>query len=80
MLWAWFVLLGLLPAELFAVHVGSFATGGVPTGDIESDAEILDEFGAVGWLTAVLNVAAAVVWVRIVRQLTQRHKQLTNES
>ena len=80
LLWAWFVLFGLLPAVLFAVQVGSFATGGVPTGDIESVAESLDEFGAVGWLTAALNVAAAVVWVRIVRQLTQRHKQLTNVS
>ncbi len=52
----------------------------MPTGDLESVAESLDEFGAVGWLTAVLNVAAAIVWVRIVRQLTQRHKRLTNES
>ena len=80
LLWAWFVLFGLLPAVLFAVQIGSFATGGVPTGDIESIAENLDDFGAVGWLTAILNVAAAVVWVRFVRQLTQRHKLLTNES
>lgn len=80
LLWAWFVLFGLLPAVLFAVQVGSFASGGVPTGDIESVAESLDEFAAIGWLSAALNVAAAVVWVRFVRQLTQRHKQLTNES
>ena len=39
----------------------------------------LDDFGAVGWLTAVLSVAAAAVWVRFVRQLTNRHKLLTNE-
>lgn len=80
LLWAWFVLFGLVPAVLFAIQIGSFATGGVPTGDIESVAESLDEFGAIGWLTAVLNVAAAVVWVRFVRQLTQRHRQLTNEA
>jgi hypothetical protein len=80
LLWVWFVLFGLLPAVLFAVQVGSFATGGVPTGDIESVAEGLDEFGAVGWLTAVLTAAAAVVWIQVVRQLTQRHKRLTNES
>ena len=80
LLWAWFVLFGLLPAVLFAVQIGSFATGGVPTGDIESIAENLDDFGAVGWLAAILNVAAAVVWVRFVRQLTRRHKLLTNES
>ncbi len=80
LLWAWLVLFGLVPAVLFAVQIGSFATGGVPTGDIESVAEGLDEFGALGWLTAVLNIAAAVVWVQFVRQLTQRHKRLTNES
>ena len=80
LLWAWLVLFGLLPAVLFAIQIGSFATGGVPTGDVEAVAESLDEFGVVGWLTAILNVAAAVVWVRFVRQLTQRHKRLTNES
>jgi hypothetical protein len=80
LLWVWFVLFGLLPAVLFAVQIGSFAAGGVPTGDIESIAESLDEFGAIGWLTAVLNVAAAAVWVSFVRQLTQRHTRLTNES
>jgi hypothetical protein len=80
LLWAWFVLFGLLPAVLFAIQVGSFAAGGLPTGDVESIAESLDDFGAIGWSTAVLNVAAAVVWVQVVRGLTQRHKQLTNES
>jgi hypothetical protein len=80
LLWAWLVLFGLLPAALFAVQIGSFAAGGVPTGDIESVAESLDDFGALGWMTALLNIAAAVVWVQIVRQLTQRHKRLTNES
>jgi hypothetical protein len=79
-LWVWFVLFGVLPAVLFAVQIGSFATGGLPTGDIESVAESLDEFGAIGWLTAVLNLAAAAVWVRFVGQLTLRHKQLTNET
>jgi membrane protein implicated in regulation of membrane protease activity len=78
-LWAWFVLFGILPAILFAVQIGSFAAGGLPTGDIESVAESVDDFGALEWATALLNVAAAVVWVRFVRQLTNRHKQLTNE-
>ncbi len=80
LLWVWLVLFGLLPAVLFVIQIGSFAAGGMPTGDLESVAEGLDEFGALGWLTAVLNVAAAIVWVRIVRQLTHRHKRLTNES
>ena len=80
LLWAWLVLFGLIPAVLFVVQIGSFAASGVPTGDIESVAESLDEFGAIGWLSALLTVAAAVVWVRFVRQMTQRHKRLTNES
>ena len=79
-LWAWFVFFGILPAVLFAIQIGSFAAGGLPTGDVESVAESLDEFGTLGWLTAVLSVVAAVLWVRFVRQLTQRHKQLTNEA
>jgi hypothetical protein len=79
-LWAWFVLFGVIPAALFAVQIGSVATGGLPTNDIESVADSLQDFGALGWLSAILNLAAAVVWVRFVRQLTQRHKRLTNES
>ena len=79
-LWAWFVLFGLLPAVLFAVQIGSFASSGLPAGDIESVAESLDDFGAIGWLTAALNVGAAATWISFVRQLTRRHKQLTNES
>ena len=79
-LWVWFVAFGIIPAVLFAIQIGSFASSGLPTGDVESVAESLDEFGALGWLTAVLTLVAAVVWVRFVRQLTQRHKQLTNET
>ena len=79
-LWVWFVVFGLIPAVLFAVQIGSFADGGLPTNDIQSVADSLDEFGALGWLTAGLSLAAAVVWVMFVRSLTQRHKQLTNET
>ena len=79
-LWVWFLLFGLVPAVLFAVQIGSFASSGLPTGDIESVAESLDDFGALGWLTAFLNLGAAAAWVTFVRQLTRRHKQLTSES
>ena len=79
-LWVWFVLFGLLPAVLFAVQIGSFASSGLPTGDLESVAESLEDFGAIGWVTAFLNLGAAVAWVGFVRQLTRRHKQLTSES
>jgi hypothetical protein len=80
LLWIWFVVFGIVPAVLFAIQIGSVATGGLPAGDIDSVAESLDDFGAIGWLSAVLNLVAAVVWVQFVRQLTQRHKRLTNES
>ncbi len=79
-LWIWFVLFGLLPAVLFVVQIGSFASSGIPAGDVESVAESLEDFGALGWATAVLNAGAAVAWISFVRQLTHRHKQLTNES
>ena len=79
-LWVWFVVFGLVPAVLFAIQIGSFAAGGIPGTDVESVAEGLDDFGALGWLTAVLNLVAAAVWVMFVRSLTQRHKQLTNEA
>lgn len=80
LLWAWFVLFGVLPAILFAVQIGSFAANGLPTGDLDSIADTLDDFGTLGYLSAALNVAAAVVWISFVRRLTQRHRQLTSES
>jgi hypothetical protein len=80
LLWVWFVLFGLAPAVLFAVQIGSFASSGLPAGDLEAVAESLEDFGALGWITAVLNVGAAVAWVGFVRQLTGRHTRLTNES
>jgi hypothetical protein len=80
LLWVWFVLFGIVPTILLVVQIGSFAAGGLPTGDTESVAESLDEFGAFGWATALVNVAAAVVWVSFVRQLTRRHERLTNET
>jgi len=79
-LWVWFVLFGLLPTVLLAVQIGSLATGGLPNGDLESVAESLEDFGTVGLLAGVLNVAAAVAWIMFVRQLTERHTRLTNES
>ena len=65
--------------EMFRKQAERFGTR-YATGDIESVAESLDDFGAIGWMTAALNVGAAVTWISFVRQLTRRHKQLTNES
>ena len=46
---------------------------------MESVAESLDDFGAIGYLTAVVSVAAAAAWIMFVRQLTPRHMRLTGE-
>ena len=80
LLWAWFVLFGLVPAVLLVIQIGSLASSGLPTSDVESVAESLDEFGAIGVFTALVNIAAAAVWIPFVRQLTNRHKRLTSES
>jgi hypothetical protein len=80
LLWAWFLLFGVLPAVVLAIQVGSFATGGLPSGDLESIAESLEDFGALAVLSGVLNVAAAAVWITFVRRMTRRHTALTNET
>ena len=79
-LWVWFVLFGLLPAALLAVQIGSLATGGLPNTDLVAVAESLDDFGALGWVAALGATGAAAAWVVFVRQLTSRHRQLTNEN
>lgn len=79
-LWAWFALFGIIPAILLAVQIGSFASAGLPSGDMESLADTLDDFAALGWITAIVSIAAAGTWILFVRQLTQRHARLTNET
>jgi hypothetical protein len=80
LLWAWFALFGLLPVIVLAVQVGSLTTNGLPSGNLDSVAESLDDFGTIGLITGVLNVLAAVVWILFVRQLTDRHTRLTGET
>jgi hypothetical protein len=80
LLWAWFVLFGLLPIFVIAVQVGSLTSNGIPSGDLDSVAESLVDFGTIGVITGVLNVLAAVVWIVFVRQLTDRHTRLTGET
>jgi hypothetical protein len=78
-LWLWFLLFGLVPAALLVVQIGSFATAGLPAGDMESVAETLEDFAVLGWVAAIVNVAAAATWIVFVRQLTARHIRLTGE-
>ena len=78
-LWGWFVFYGLAPFVFFLAQIGSVAGTGVGTGDIESVAESLDDIGGLAIVSAVSVVGAAVCWILVVRQLTQRHAALTNE-
>ena len=79
LLWVWFLLFGLIPTALLAVQIGSFASAGLPSGDLESFAETLEDFAALSWITAIVNVLAAIAWIVFVRQLTARHTRLTGE-
>ena len=79
LVWAWFVLYGIAPVILLIFSVGSFIDGGLSGGDLESLAETLDDFGALAVVSAAVTISAAIVWILLVKQLTARHKQLTNE-
>ncbi len=78
-IWAWLVLYGIAPIFLLVFSVGSFLDGGLASGSLESLAESLDEFGVFAVVSAAVTVAAAVVWIILVRQLTARHVRLTSE-
>ena len=79
-LWAWFVLYGLLPVIIIAAQVGTLTSNGIPSGDLDSIAESLEDFGALAVSTGLLTLVAAVAWILFVRQLTGRHKSLTGET
>lgn len=79
MLWVWFGLFGIAPLILVVVQVNTLTADGLPAGDTESVADSLDDFGAVSIVAAIVNVVAAAAWVLVVRQLTQRHTELTGE-
>jgi hypothetical protein len=78
-IWAWLVLYGIAPIFLLLFSVGSFLDGGLASGSLESLADSLDEFDSFGVISGAVNVAAAVVWIVLVRQLTARHVRLTSE-
>jgi hypothetical protein len=79
-LWGWFAFYGLLPLVLFVAQIGSVASAGLGTGDVETVAESLDQVSALTFMSAVSVVGAAVFWIAFVRQLTRRHVAMTNES
>ena len=80
LLWVWLVVFGILPAVILAIQVGALTSGGLPTGNLDSVADSLEDFGALAFAGAGINVVAAVVWVSFVSGLTKRHRSLTGEN
>jgi hypothetical protein len=79
-LWLWFALFGLVTAVLFAVQLASGDMDSIAAPDTTSVAEGLADMGALAWLSPLVTLAAAGAWVVFVRQLTARHRRLTNET
>jgi Domain of unknown function (DUF4328) len=79
MLWLWFALYGIVPTVLVVFEAGNLAADGLPGIDLRSRAESLDDFGVAGFVAALVDVVAAIVWIVLVRQLTERHTRLTGE-
>jgi hypothetical protein len=79
-LWLWFALFGLVTAVLFAVQLASGDLESIAAPDTTSVAEGLADIGALTWVSPLVTLAAAGAWVVFVRQLTDRHRRLTNET
>jgi hypothetical protein len=79
-LWAWFALFGIIPTVLVFAQASNLATDGLPNTDLEAVADSLDGFGAGAALVTLVSVIAAVCWILVVRQLTDRHTELTRET
>jgi len=79
-LWVWFALFGIIPTVLVFAQASTLATDGLPNTDLEAVADSLEGFGVGTALVSVVSVIAAVCWIIIVRQLTERHAELTREA
>lgn len=78
-LWAWFAMFGIIPTALVFGQASTIATDGLPDSDLEAVADSLDGFGAASALVTVVGLIAAVTWILVVRQITERHTALTRE-
>lgn len=76
----WFVLQIVTVVSTFSISVGSSFNAGFGTGKSSDLAEqFRDKAGATA-LSGVLAVATAIVFIMVIRQLTDRHMQSTGES
>ncbi|HEY4331553.1 MAG TPA: DUF4328 domain-containing protein [Ilumatobacteraceae bacterium] len=72
----WWVLYGLAPIAFLTVTVGSFKFG-TNTADA---ARNLDKSGGITLISGIVQIAAAVSYLVLVRQLSARQMRVTNES
>lgn len=80
LLWGWWVTYSVIPLIFAVVRANSlFRVGGPVGGDVRDSADALRDFGAAGIGSIVSTVIGAVLWILIVRALTNRHTELTGE-
>ncbi len=78
LIWVWWVLYGIAPLVFLVAGVRQQI--GMSTGDAEDIADAMD--GRLGLLIAsgLASIASGVVWVLVVRGITERHRRLTGEA
>ena len=74
----WWVLYGLAP--LVSIVTSAATIVSIMNTDSEKIAEAFDKFAAINIAMAFVGVAAGVVYVLLVRQLTARHKKAIHEA
>jgi Domain of unknown function (DUF4328) len=80
LLYVWFVLYALIPFVITALTIGAVIDTALnANGSSEVTAEALAASDQYTIISAVVTLAAAVVWVVIVKRLTARHVALTGE-
>lgn len=77
-LWVWIVFFSLIPVVLAIFQAGSLADQFSSQG-AETQANSLVDSGALGIISPLISIAAAVAWILFVRQATERHVALTGE-
>lgn len=74
----WWVLYGLVPLLGFVSAAGMFAQLG-SGGNIDRIAERIDDFTMLNVVLGVIGIGTTVVYLMLVRQLTERHRQAIHE-
>jgi uncharacterized BrkB/YihY/UPF0761 family membrane protein len=80
LLYVWFVLYGVVPFAIFLLTISSVLDGFLnASGSDEIAAETVSASGPYNIVSGITTLAAAIVWILIVKQLTARHIALTGE-